>query len=364
VQLEPVQPDFASVARVVTRDVPVLGPRALNRALLARQLLLERSPLRVEEALERVAGLQAQAPLAPYVGLWSRVEGFDPNELAASIADRRAVRLALMRSTIHLVGSRDALRWRPLVQPVIERGFRGNWEKHLDGLDAVEVAEAGRPLIEAEPLTFAELGSRLAERYPGHDPTALGYAVRTHVACIQVPPRGIWGSGGRARHTSLEAWLGRPLARSSKPSELVERYLAAFGPASVTDVQTWCGLTGLAPVLDRMRRRLRTFRDEAGRELFDLPDAALPDPDTPVPVRFVPEYDNVALSHADRARIVAPGLGRALFTRGGVLVDGFVAGAWRIRRGELEVERFRRWTRTEIAGVKAEGERLVAFVRT
>lgn len=339
----------------------VLGPRALNRALLARQLLLDRVPLPVEQAIERVAGLQAQAPLAPYFGLWSRLEGFDPNELATSIADRRTVRIALMRSTIHLVGARDALRWRPLVQPVIERGFRGSWEKRLDGLDPAEVAEAGRPLIEAEPLTFAELGTRLAERFPGHDPTALGYAVRTYVACVQVPPRGIWGAGGRARHTSLEAWVRRPLAARPRPAELIERYLAAFGPASVKDVQTWSGIAGLGAVVDRMR--LPAFRDEAGRELFDLPDAPLPDPETPAPVRFVPEYDNVALSHADRARIVAPDLGRRLFTRGGILVDGFVAGAWRIRRGELEVERFRRWTRAEAAGVEEEGERLAEFAR-
>ncbi len=354
------QADFASVAPV-SPDGPVLSPRALNRALLARQLLLDRVPLRVEEAVERLAGMQAQAPLAPYVGLWSRVDGFAPNELATSLADRRVVRLALMRSTIHLVGARDALRWRPLVQPVIERGFRGNWQKHLDGLDAAEVAEAGLPLIEAEPLTFAELGTRLTEEFPGHDPTALGYAVRTHVACVQVPPRGIWGAGGRARHTSLEAWLGRPVVRRPKLVELVERYLAAFGPATVADVQTWSYIQGLAPVLERMRPRLRTFRDEEGRELFDLANAPLPDPETPAPPRFVPEYDNVALSHADRARIVAPDLGRQLFTRGGVLLDGFVAGAWRIRKGELEVERFRRWTRAEIAGAKAEGERLVAF---
>jgi hypothetical protein len=339
----------------------VLSPRALNRALLARQLLLDRGALPVEEAIERVAGLQAQAPLAPYVGLWSRVEGFDPNELAASLVDRRVVRLALMRSTIHLVGARDALRWRPLVQPAIERGFQGNWQKHLGGLDAAEVAEAGRPLIEAEPLTFSELGTRLTETYPGHDPTALGYAVRTHVACVQVPPRGIWGAGGRARHTSIEAWLRRPLVARTKPSELVERYLAAFGPASVKDVQTWSYVNGLAPVLERMRPRLRVFRDEAGRELFDLPDAPLPDPDTPVPVRFVPEYDNVALSHADRSRIIAPDLGRKLFTRGGVLLDGFVAGAWRIQKGKLRVERFRRWTRAEVAGARAEGERLLDF---
>jgi len=347
----------------VGSDAPVLSARALNRALLARQLLLDRVALPVEEAIERVAGFQAQAPLAPYVGLWSRVEAFDPNVLAASLAERRVVRLALMRSTIHLVGSRDALRWRPLVQSAIERGFRGNWQKHLGGLDAVEVADAGRPLIEAEPLTFAELGTRLVERFPGHDPTALGYAVRTHVACVQVPPRGIWGTGGRARHTSLETWLGRPLAARPKPGELVERYLAAFGPASVKDVQTWSYVQGLAPVLERMRPHLRTFRDDKGRELFDLPDAPLPDPDTPAPPRFVPEYDNVALSHADRARIVPPDVGRKLFTRGGVLLDGFVAGAWRIQKGKLRVERFRRWTRAEVAGAQAEGERLLEFAK-
>ncbi|HEX2036936.1 MAG TPA: winged helix DNA-binding domain-containing protein, partial [Chloroflexota bacterium] len=267
----------------------VLSRRALNRATLARQLLLSRRQLPVAQAIEHLVGLQAQTPHTWYVGLWTRLEGFRPPLVADLLAERRVVRLALMRSTIHLVTARDCLFLRPLVQPVIERSMNGNFGRSLAGVDAAALAAAGRALVEERPLTFTELGKRLAERWPGRDPAALAQAVRAWVPLVQVPPRGLWGTSGQARHTSAESWLGRPLDPAPSLEELVVRYLAAFGPAGVMDMQTWSGLTRLGEVVEGLRPRLVTFRDEQGRELFDLPDAPRPDPDTPAPPRFL--YD-------------------------------------------------------------------------
>jgi hypothetical protein len=352
-------------------DVPaVLTRRALNRAVLARQMLLRRAiGVSAEEAIERLAGMQAQAPYAPYVGLWSRLEGFAPEELASAIEERRAVRIALMRSTIHLVSARDCLAWRPVVQPVGARNLSGNYSRSLEGVDRDELAAAGRELVEAEPRTFAELGELLAERWPGRDPHALAMAVRASVPLVQVPPRGIWGAGGRALHTSAEAWLGEPAADApagAPPDAIVLRYLAAFGPASVRDAQAWSGLTRLGEAVERLRPRLLGFRDESGTELLDLPDAPRPDPDTPAPVRLVPEYDNLLLSHADRARVIAGEHRELVFTKGAALVDGFAAAAWRVTRAggvaTLEVEPFGTLRRRDREQVADEGERLLAFV--
>ncbi len=340
-----------------------LTPRALNRALLARQLLLERAPLAAGDAIGHLVGIQAQQPLSPYVGLWTRLANFRPEELATLIQERKVVRLALMRATIHSVTAEDCLGLRPLVQPVIERAQQGNHGKFLVGLDQRAVAEAGRALVDKEPRTFAGLGAALAERWPGHDPQALAMAVRAYVALVQPPPRGLWGRSGAARHTSAEHWLGRPLA-AAPLSDVIRRYLGAFGPASVRDVQTWSGLARLAPAVEALRPELVTFEDEHGVELFDLPDAPRPDPETPAPPRFLPEYDNALLSHADRTRIVTREQGRRIFTRGALLVDGFARGAWRIRKGELDLDLFERLSRKDARAVKDESERLAEFARS
>jgi len=354
-------------------DVPVLSPRALNRATLERQMLLRRQSLSAEEAIEHLVGMQAQAPAPPYVGLWTRLEDFHPDELARLILDRRAVRVALMRNTVHLVSARDCLTLRPLVQPVIDRDLYANraHREGLEGVDAEALSAAGRALLEAGPRTAKELGVLLRERWPERDPASLARAVRHLVPLVQVPPRGVWGRSGPAAHTTAEAWLGRPLGPAPSPEELVVRYLGAFGPANVKDVQTWSGLTRLGEVVDRLRPRLSTFRDEHGGELFDLPDAPRPDPDAPSPPRFLPEFDNLILSHADRTRVLADEHRKAIASKNGMvpatfLVDGFARGTWkteRIRRkATLVIEPFEPLAKNNRDALAEEGERLVRFM--
>ncbi|MQA84508.1 MAG: winged helix DNA-binding domain-containing protein [Streptosporangiales bacterium] len=352
-----------------------LGRRALGRALLERQMLLRREKLPAAEAIERLVGMQAQAPNAPYVGLWTRLDGFRPDELVELITNRTAVRASLMRATIHLVTGNDCLALRPVVQPVLERDVYRNvtyGRERLAGLDMEAVLAAGRALVEERPRTNAELRELLGPRWPVRDPAALAYAVRNLLPLVHVPPRGIWGAGGQPALTTVEAWLGRGVDPDPGPDGMVLRYLSAFGPATVADVQTWSGLNGLREVVERLRRDgdgLRTFRDERGRELFDLPDAPLPDPDTPAPPRFLPEYDNLLFSHADRTRVVADDDRKRIFSGnqvlGTVLVDGFVRGTWKITRKSgaavLLVRPFQPLSRPDTAAVTEEGTRLLAF---
>jgi len=253
---------------------------------------------------------------------------------------------------------------------VLDRALPAIFGKEFAGLDAGALAEAGRALVDAEPRTFRELGGLLAPDWPGHAPAALAQGVRTLVPLVQVPPRAVWGAAGQARHTSAQAWLGSALDPSPSPELLVTRYLGAFGPATVADAQAWSGLTRLAEVTDRLRPGLRTFRDERDRELFDLPDAPRPGPDTPAPVRLVAEFDNLVLSHADRTRVVSDDHRQRLYTRNGifpgtVLVDGFVAGAWRITRSRgaatLTAELFRPVRSPDRDAITAEAERLLGF---
>jgi hypothetical protein len=346
----------------------VLDRRTLNRALLDRQMLARRWKRSAADALERLVGMQAQAPNAPYVGLWTRLHGFAPEELAGLIADRRAVRTSLMRTTIHLVTARDCLRLRPVFQPLLERRLHAGspFGRHLEGMDIEELVTFGRALLEERPRTVAALGRVLGERWPEQDATSLAHAIRHLVPLVQVPPRGLWGARGEAAWTPVEAWLDRPLRADPSPDQAVLRYLAAFGPASVADIQAWSWLTRLREAVERLRPQLRTFRDEHGRELFDIVDAPLPDPDMPVPPRYLPEYDNALLSHADRSRIIAADHRDRVFTRGAVLVDGFVLAAWKVRReretATLLVEPFATLPRRDRPAVVEEGARLLAFV--
>src|SRR5918997_751437 len=338
-----------------------------------RQMLLRRRKLPAIEAIEHLVGMQAQVPNPPYVGLWTRLEGFHLDELARLILDRRAVRIALMRNTIHLVTARDCLRLRPLVQPVLDRGLYANraHQAEIAGVNIEALVSAGRTLLEERPRNDKELGELLKERWPDRDAAFLARAIRHLVPLVQVPPRGVWGKSGQATHTTAEAWLGRPLDPDPSLDEMVVRYLGAFGPAAVKDVQTWSGLTRLREVTDRLRPHLRTFRDERGKELFDLPDAPRPDPDTPAPPRFLPEFDNLILSHADRTRFIAEEYRKALASRNGMvpaafLTGGFVRGTWKTGRSRgrarLEIKPFEILDKEDRDALAEEGEIFLRFI--
>ena len=349
-------------------DHRTLSPRALNRATLDRQLLLRRHALTAEQAVRHLIGLQAQAPLAPYVGLWTRLSCFDPEDLSRLVAQRGVVRAPIMRATVHAVDAADFSAFRPLFGPLMAAGLRANFARNLTGVDLDELAVQAGELLADRPLTRAQLAEALAARWPEADPMSLAYAVTYLVPVVQVPPRGIWGKSAQATWASAESWLGARVPAPPPASEPVERlvlrYLAAFGPATVADVQTWSGLTRLREVTDRLG--LRVYRGPHGAELFDLPDLALPDEDVPAPPRFLPEYDNLLLSHADRRRVnplgrevpLWPGNGA---TRGTVLIDGTWDANWQITPGALTITALRPLTAHEESAVAEEGARLLAF---
>jgi Winged helix DNA-binding domain len=347
-----------------------LGLRALNRATLERQMLLWRSSITVPEALDRLVGMQAQTPHTAYVGLWGRLQDFGPERLSDLLVDRSVVRMALMRGTIHMVTARDAWGLRPLVQPVLDRVQTGQFGKRLAGVETDELVAMGRAFVDERPRTFKELGDHLLARWPGRDRSAMEQAVRTAVPLVQVPPRGLWGRSGPIAHTSIEAWLGTPPSERPTIEAMVLRYLGAFGPASVMDAQAWCGLTRLREVFERLRPGLAAFHDTTGRELFDLPHAPRPDPDTPAPPRFLYDFENMLLSYADRSRVISSEIirGVASRTQGSLstfTIDGFVAGSWAIERGRgtatLVITPTHRLSKRDAAALADEGEGLLAF---
>lgn len=344
----------------------MLERRALNRALLDRQLLLRREDLSASAALEHLVGMPSQNPSAPYIGLWSRLVDFHPDDLSSLVEARKVVRIALMRWTLHAVTAADCVSLRPVLQPVMERRMQACFGRHLQGVDLQRLAQQGRALVEQEPRTLGDLGRLLASDWDDRDPRVLGNAVSALAPLVHVPPRGVWGRNGRAAQTTAERWLGRPLDRETRPDDLICRYLAAYGPATVADIRAWSGLTRLGPVIERLRPRLRSFRDERGRELLDVPDGSLPDPDTPVPPRFLADFDNATLAHADRARIVAGAPQRRSLSPKTFLIDGFVRGSWRIIRARsivtLEITPFAPLERADHVALAEEGMRLLMFL--
>ncbi|MDG5808875.1 winged helix DNA-binding domain-containing protein [Streptomyces ossamyceticus] len=351
------------MTKKATSTAPLLGARALNRATLARQLLLRRTPaaeLPVSGAVEHLLGLQAQNVKPPYYALAARLEGFAPDQLSTLMAQRAVVRIVTMRSTIHTHTAEDCLTLRPLVQPARERELQ-LFRKGLVGVDLDRLASLARELVEDEPRTLKQLREALLVEWPDADPLALGIAARCRLPLVQVTPRGLWGRSGQVALTTAEHWLGRPAAAAPAPETVVRRYLAAFGPASVKDMQTWAGLTRLREAFERLRPELVTFRDQSGVELFDLPDAPRPDPETPAPPRLLPEFDNLLLSHADRSRVVPPDLkGRSWQGNQAYrtfLVDGFLAGIWKFDGPALVLEPFVRLTAEQRTDLVAEAER-------
>lgn len=364
--------------RAVTADV--LTRRELNRATLARQLLLERSEQSARDVIAHLVGLQAQEPPDPYIGLWSRLTDFDTGELETLITEREVVRLVVQRGTVHAVTADDCLTLRPLAQPILTQQLRNHrdYRGRFDGVDLDEVMAVARVVLSEQPRSTRQLRGALGERFPEHHAGALAFACRNLLPFVQVPPRGLWATPGEVVGTTAEAWIGRPLESVPSVDDVMVRYVAAFGPATVQDAATWSRYTGLREVFERIRPRLRTFHDTDGREYFDVPDGPRPDPDTPAPVRLLPQYDNVLLSHADRSRFAGGEdygglwLGATGFL-GNLLVDGLLVGTWRFdqptravqrgtKPGVLTVTTIRALTRQDASAVEAEARRFVAFV--
>jgi hypothetical protein len=320
-----------------------LSLRALNRATLDRQLLLHRAAQPAAQAIAQLAGLQAQAPLAPYVGLWTRLTGFRPAPLENLLTERAVVRAHVMRNTVHLTGARDFTAFRPLFQPLIDRALRGAFGRRLAGVDLAALPRIASALLAERPLTRVQIAAELAPHWPDHDPGALAYAATHLLPLVQVPPRGLWSRTGPATFFLASAWLSgedpTPLDPAVAVEQLVLRYLAAYGPASVADVQAWSGLSRLREVTERLGARLRSVTGPEGARLLDLAEAPAPDPDIPAPPRFLPEYDNVLLSFADRSRVIPhdrpvplpPGNGASAGT---LLIDGQWQANWKIIRGD------------------------------
>jgi len=350
-----------------------LSLQAQNRATLERQWLLERRDATALETIEHLVGMQAQSPLAPYVGLWTRLNGFQADELAKLIEERQAVRGSMMRATIHLMSSRDFLAFRPLIQPRLEREVFQNmtYGRHrLEGLDMDAVLQAGIDRMAAGPATAVQLREHLGPLWPDREPAALAHAVRCLLPTIQTPPRGIWGKGGNPAMSTADLWLDSPVDPNPSVDTLVLRYLAAYGPASVADAQTWSGLTRLTEVFDRLD--LRTYTDaESGRTLYDLPHITLPDEDTEAPTRFLPEYDNLLLSHADRSRWIDTATRQRLtlqevLTRGSTLHQGRATALWKLtqptkKSATLEIQPITNLPKATWQAIEREADDLLAF---
>ncbi|SIM84391.1 winged helix DNA-binding domain-containing protein [Micromonospora cremea] len=346
----------------------VLDTRALNRATLARQLLLDRADLPVLDAVAHLGGLQAQEP---FVGLWSRLRAFDPAVLSDLLTRRSVVRTHLMRRTVHLLAADDALAWRARHDAMLRQRVLGTYRRELDGVDLDELGAAGLSVMaDDEPRTMTELARALTERWPVPGPRPIGeMLVAALIPMVQLPPRGVWRTRAGARYALLSSWLGReidpPAPDGADPvgRALVRRYLAAFGPAATADLRAWCGLAGLPAAVTAMRGELVTFRDERGRELLDLPDAPRPDADTPAPVRFLPAFDNAILGYHDRSRIVDDAhRGLSVAGERAVLVDGRVAATWSVAGGTVTVNPLRRLSRADRAAVAEQGRALASFL--
>lgn len=317
-----------------------LDPRALNRALLHRQALLQPSSESALAMVERLGGLQGQAPNPPYLGLWTRLRAFRPGDLTELMQTRQVVRATMMRGTLHLVSARDYLAWRATLQPVLRRlSLQSDQGRAVHDMDLDALNAAGRALLARKPLSATALGPLLRERWPDRDAAAMARWVRSVEPLVHVPPAGVWDSHQAATFAPAADWLGQPLSTDDAADAMVLRYLAAFGPASVKDIAAWSGLQGVRAIVARLRPRLRAYRDVHGNELFDPIDLDLPDAGQAVPPRLLADFDNVLLAHAERSRIFEERHKPTIFTRNGIvratiLIDGFVRGTWSMERGK------------------------------
>lgn len=347
-----------------------LSLRQLNRATLDRQMLLDRQRRGLVEAVGTLIGLQGQVSEGPYQGLWSRLAGFRHEDLTELIVERTLVRATSLRATLHLHSVDDLLGLRPHVQPTLDRMWQSAFGRRFGDNDAAAVRKAGVKLLNKAPTTGGALGKALQAQFPDGEPLAKSTLLQVKEILIQVPPTRLWGSGHAPVLARAENWVPKPHRRPLKLDELVLRYLRAYGPASVGDMQSWSGIGKLAPVFAALGDRLRTYAGEDGRVLYDLADAALPDADVEAPVRFLPDYDNAILGYERRERIVSAGDQKRLaaLTRSfrAVLVDGVVAGSWSIGRKKqdatLTLTPFRRLLKREQRAIEQEGVAFLAFM--
>ena len=346
-----------------------LTRRELNRAILQRQLLLRRERVPALDVVERLVGMQAQVPTDPYTALWSRIEGFDPAELSADLAERRVVRaVMLMRTTIHLVSARDCLEIRPLIQPVVERQWRYSpFAKALAGLDLDKVLDAGLALLAERPQTAGAIGKRLAERWPDRDPSSLGYAIRWNVPLVQIPPRGLWGRGGQPVLETVQRWLGAPLSKQA---------LARRSRASIPGrVRAGDGEGRERLVLADRPRRGRGTPATAPRDLSrrGRPGAVRRAgcarcriPRRPHRCGSSPSSTTSCCRTTTAAAWPIRRTYGGPWWHGSLLVDGFLAGTWRPERRPggmtLRIGLYRPLTDVELTDVEAEAARLVAFL--
>ncbi|MFL1377848.1 winged helix DNA-binding domain-containing protein [Nocardiopsis protaetiae] len=373
----------------------VLDDRALNRAALARQALLEPSDRSALDLVTHLCGLQAQEPQEPFVGLWTRLRDFKASTLSDLLTERRVVRVHLMRRTVHLMTAEDVLAWRSRFGAMLRQKVAAVYRQDLDGVDLAELEAAGRAVLaDGEPRTMAELVDAVIDRWPGRQRRALGeMLIAALIPVVQTPPRGLWRAKGGVRVALLSDWTGREPAPHEPDGsegadgaagsggsggssgsggtggtdpvgrELVRRYLAAYGPATSSDLRAWCGVAGLPAAVAAVRDELVSFRDTNGRELLDLPGAPLPDPGTPAPVRFLPAFDNAVLGYQHRGRIIDDEH-RGLSVAGErvVLVDGRVTATWTSRDDTVSVAPLRPLTGAERDAVVERGEELAGFL--
>lgn len=348
-----------------------ISSAALNRATLARQMLLAREKTTVPKAISRLVALQAQLPRPPFVGLWSRLVGFKREDLIEALGDRSVVRGTSLRGTLHLMTAADYVGFRGAVQPALEAGIAVVRDR-LSGLELDALLGFGREHFQKGPTPFEPLRDAIRKRFPKADERAMAYVVRMYVPLLQVPGETTWGFEPSCDFTMAELWLKRAVSIAHAPAhELVRRYLAGFGPATPADAQAWSGLKGLKPIFEELRPELVTFVDEKKRELFDLPDAPRPPATKPVPVRLLPEFDALVLGYADRDRF-APREHQSKITSKNLqvaavfLVDGMAAGTWKIegtkKSPKVAITPWGKLSKDARREVDAEADRLLAWL--
>jgi hypothetical protein len=351
----------------------VLTLRDLNRATLSRQRLLDRVPMPVVTAIEQLGGMQAQQAQPPYVGLWTRLKEFRREDLADRIADHTVIKATMIRATLHLVTAQDYVKFRTTIQPALAQASESIVKQRGTEFEIDQVLAMARQFIAEQPRSFAEITAMFEEQMPGIDVGSLRYTVRTHVPLVQVPNDSLWSYPGNPQFTLAEPWIGQPISTEDHLRDLLFRYLAAFGPATLADFQKWSGLGKLKEAIEPFKPELVIYRDEKKRELLDLPNLPLPEADTPAPVRFLPEFDNLLLAHQVRTRVIDEAYHKQVYLPGlrvaaTFLVDGFVRGTWKLEKTKnaaaIILTPFETLAPSDRETLAAEAESLVRFVES